>query len=878
MEIYMRGISYDTTSHAVRSCYVHHRSIAYLPKVRYAIAEVVHGPQYSHLSSLPLNFDVRLYRDRKGGRNHSGQGALTLPTTAVGTQFLGQVGRTGLRIRGAIVTFQFSRHPLRADVVEAILRLPYLDPRAVEEEEERASQLRSHHVSVRFIQFGWECRDNVFSIEWEKSCLGGCEVIFDPEKKELRIKIVGDPSGVHFIGIRFASISFCSTSVSLARQPVIYFSLLQPPTFELDPAQSGVAATDDNQPKRQRLSGLDSEHERMVPYTSLAMRLVCVTTLDLRQFRSHCSLARMQAPKDDDVVAQRRGLFAEGVQVQLQSWLLELPWTVAFQVESLVKIMVVDFTEMLALKPKITELVHQKGEEYISGLLRHFACAVKEIVVEDYQDSSKAVDRCFDRCCREFETQCRSPAAKLSENVLDCLHAIVTPTTVFLEGPYPERSNRVIRSYPDHHERFMRVSFVDEVRLQYRFDREVDGAAFVRRRVGHILHNGLVIAGRQFQFLAYSQSALKEHAVWFVSPFKHRTPEGYVDVNACTIIEGLGTFAGLEFDPTLIRCPARYGARISQAFTATDASVSVQVEEIFPIPDVEANGSCFTDGVGTISREMAEDISRKLRAARRRPGRNKAHPCAFQVRFMGSKGMLSVDYTLSGRAICLRPSMIKFEAPESREIEIAQAFDKPGKYFLNRPLIMILEGLGVPYETFQGYQDDAVYEAQESTHSFATMAKLLETHGLGASFRLPSLMLGLDKLDVSPPNEIFINQLMEFAINHVLRELKQRARIPIPCGWTLVGVADVHNFLRNGQIFACIKTFDKPEPMFLEGPILISRSPTIAPGDVQIVRAIGRPLPGSPFAREPLPNTVVFSIQGECFAFRLLCRSCSATR
>ena len=36
----------------------------------------------------------------------------------------------------------------------------------------------------------------------------------------------------------------------------------------------------------------------------------------------------------------------------------------------------------------------------------------------------------------------------------------------------------------------------------------------------------------------------------------------------------------------------------------------------------------------------------------------------------------------------------------------------------------------------------------------------------------------------------------------------------------------------------------------------------IHPGDVQIVRAIGKPPAGSPFEREPLPNSVVFSIKG----------------
>ena len=36
----------------------------------------------------------------------------------------------------------------------------------------------------------------------------------------------------------------------------------------------------------------------------------------------------------------------------------------------------------------------------------------------------------------------------------------------------------------------------------------------------------------------------------------------------------------------------------------------------------------------------------------------------------------------------------------------------------------------------------------------------------------------------------------------------------------------------------------------------------IHPGDVQAVRAIGKPPPGSPFEKEPLPNAVVFSIKG----------------
>jgi hypothetical protein len=164
-------------------------------------------------------------------------------------------------------------------------------------------------------------------------------------------------------------------------------------------------------------------------------------------------------------------------------------------------------------------------------------------------------------------------------------------------------------------------------------------------------------------------------------------------VNAQTIIKELGSFS-VTFDRSLIYCPARYGARVSQVFTSTDASTSVKPEEIKQLPDIQNGSWCFTDGVGTISPDMACDIWKELQAVRRRRARTKSRPRVFQVRFMGSKGMLSVDYKLPGRTICLRPSMIKFEAPGSLQIEIAQAFHSPGKYYLNRPLIMILEHLG----------------------------------------------------------------------------------------------------------------------------------------------------------------------------------------
>jgi len=350
----------------------------------------------------------------------------------------------------------------------------------------------------------------------------------------------------------------------------------------------------------------------------------------------------------------------------------------------------------------------------------------------------------------------------------------------------------------------------------------------------------------------------------FVKPF-YDSLHGNALINAQSIIASLGQFEDLDFDPGLIYCPARYGARISQAFTATDA-VKVEIEEleIFRDEDIATpdNKYQFTDGVGKLSRELSHGMWSQLRRSKRKR-LQKTPPSAYQIRFQGSKGMVSVDYTLRGSVICLRPSMIKFQAPEETfDIEIARAFDRPGPYFLNRPLIMLLEGLGVPSKVFEDYQKMAVETTRKAARSLKNAATLMESYGLGTAFKLPSILKNLGKLDIiSLPENKFYVDMLQFAINHVLRDLKYHARIPIPGAWTLVGVADTHRYLQPNQIFACIKPIDGGK-RYLRGRVLISRSPVIHPGDVQIVEAIGAPPRNSCFAVEALPNTVVFSVQG----------------
>jgi RNA-dependent RNA polymerase len=272
-------------------------------------------------------------------------------------------------------------------------------------------------------------------------------------------------------------------------------------------------------------------------------------------------------------------------------------------------------------------------------------------------------------------------------------------------------------------------------------------------------------------------------------------------------------------------------------------------------------------GVGTISTELAGEIWRLQHDGRLRRKSRGVHPRTFQIRFGGSKGMLSVDYKLQGRVLCIRPSMTKFDSP-SLAIEIAKSFEKPTKMVLNRPMIMLLEGLGVDAKHFLDLQRSAVQETKSAAEEISSAIYMMESYGLGTSFKLGSVWNNLSrKLDLSfrtmcSDEDLFTMRILDYSVNHVIRELKHHARIPVPNSWTLPGVADVHDYLQEGEIFACVQELPDHPSLYLEGVCLITRSPVIHPGDVQMVRAIGKPPKGSPYDMEPLKNSVVFSVKG----------------
>lgn len=155
--------------------------------------------------------------------------------------------------------------------------------------------------------------------------------------------------------------------------------------------------------------------------------------------------------------------------------------------------------------------------------------------------------------------------------------------------------------------------------------------------------------------------------------------------------------------------PAKHAARLGQCFSTTVATVSVVegADWVRGCADVERNGYCFSDGVGTMSPAMAQRVWSAFCEARKvideppsfpdafyddandasdaaadttattagtgeqRPGRGTGAgaaagvpgvPSAFQIRLGGCKGVLSLDVRLGGSVLRTRKSMDKFDA------------------------------------------------------------------------------------------------------------------------------------------------------------------------------------------------------------------------
>ena len=215
--------------------------------------------------------------------------------------------------------------------------------------------------------------------------------------------------------------------------------------------------------------------------------------------------------------------------------------------------------------------------------------------------------------------------------------------------------------------------------------------------------------------------------------------------------------------------------------------------------------------------------------------------------------MISLDSRLKGAVLCIRPSQDKFPS-NSTDLGICGAAKKALPFYLNRPLIKVLEDLGVEVEAFMTLQQDEVSRLRATADSSINVASFLERNDIGKPLSLPWLFENLFFMGIPALEDHFLWAAVEVAIITRLRTLKHRSRIPVEHGVTLYGIMDETNTLREGEIYC-----STPDRQPIRGHVTITRPPVMHPGDVQRVNSVDVDK-DSPLKR--LHNCVVFSQRG----------------
>uniref|UniRef100_A0A0G4H0D5 RNA-dependent RNA polymerase n=1 Tax=Chromera velia CCMP2878 TaxID=1169474 RepID=A0A0G4H0D5_9ALVE len=396
---------------------------------------------------------------------------------------------------------------------------------------------------------------------------------------------------------------------------------------------------------------------------------------------------------------------------------------------------------------------------------------------------------------------------------------LVTPLREMALPPETEVSNRVVRHFVSTEGfapfDFLRVAFGDESGAPL-----FGGDARLSERVDRLLRDGVSVCGRTYRFLAFSSSQLREQSVWMVccpsvasslSAHRWNSPE--------KLREWMGNFSS-------IKTAAKYAARVGQCFSTTVPAAPVC--EAAPLPrypfrrllsastgplgpsaaaagvkkieDVERDGYIFSDGTGSISKELL----RRCLTTVPFHMEDVEEVSILQICMGGAKGTLVMNPSLprpgESAHVEIRQSMLKFEA-ELSNLEVV-AVGQVVPYYLNRNVIFVLTHRGVPAQAFINRQRRWIRALDSMLSSRSDAAAMIHTLGgvdtwtvrvLGALLRVPG--------GPSPSSDPFVRGCLLAARLHQLTQLRRKCRLFIREGAVLMGGMDETGKLPEGCVF-----------------------------------------------------------------------------
>lgn len=318
-------------------------------------------------------------------------------------------------------------------------------------------------------------------------------------------------------------------TLTLAEEPSFFQDLSELENMMRQLAVSSGGRLGNSGPTRTRLTALDDQHAKVVGQCLVYQ--LRVTGDNLRQklwsLRSHDVVPAVSY----DMLTQRTAPLHLGPSSAATSKLMreliidahpdQLPFGILFQLQALATNAYYHPGTVLAL----TKQLHRVFlADRLAGRRPISVGAMKKLMKvtpwpKPHGDPSMFEAQAIVEYLRETEDTItgheafRQGLMTPTQNLALVHRVTVTPTRTTLHGPELEAKNRILRKYPNHHEYFLRVQFCDENGEDLYFNPKISNDK-VYDRFREVLREGVVIAGRKYEFLGFSHSSLRSHSAW----------------------------------------------------------------------------------------------------------------------------------------------------------------------------------------------------------------------------------------------------------------------------------------------------------------------------------------------------------------------------
>ncbi len=483
---------------------------------------------------------------------------------------------------------------------------------------------------------------------------------------------------------------------------------------------------------------------------------------------------------------------------------------------------------------KFLEYIEKKlNSSYQNNFEKVYNCLINLMTVSSsfkkrYQNI--VIDNIYDEFFKIMNKRLRLYPETINNGKVYLKRIYLSENMIYFQLPMLEETNSVLRTYIDKKDRFIRLSFTNDL-----FERPNYWTNPLKNLVDTIvlpiLKNGLLIGETKYSFLCYSNSQLKSYSVWMINE-----TQGF---NFDSIFSKMGDFSK---EKIVSKNASRRGMCLSTSQYLQD------IENIELITDYEKTSDeyeyCkriikgvmvgkynFTDGIGKISLDLA------LKAARLT---SKEYASAFQIRIGGAKGVIAVDKNLPNNTICLRQSMIKFQS-NNRSLNIIRASNYTPA-FLNRHIILLLEYLGIKENVFLNLTDKVLKKYNgilRLDYGSEDLDMIITTGFVKKLYQVNILRL---KNKECVRSNIFILKLSHYLMMSFLNLLRTKMKIHVEKAGTFLGVIDEFNVLKEGQVFLRINKDRKGSLLghcnTITGKVLVTRNPCLYPGDIHILEAV----------------------------------------